>query len=122
MKPTSGSKGRTDICTEPWIRQGRPSISCSRPNAMLLQPSDSFVRRCSTQPTRCCPQKQLLSFAKNAFAGIALRGRTFVTVLQAAEVRNRDDRSDTRDLANMRTNVGTLPGIPGRGEHFFYLE
>src|SRR5215472_10142192 len=28
MKPTSGSKGRTDICTEPWIPQGGPSISC----------------------------------------------------------------------------------------------
>ena len=43
------------------------------------------------------------SFAKNASAGIALRGRTFVTVMQAAEVRNLDDRSDTRDLPNMRT-------------------
>ena len=45
-------KGRTDICTEPWIPQARPSISCSRPNAMLRQPTDSFVRRCSTQPIR----------------------------------------------------------------------
>ena len=44
-----------------------------------------------------------LSFAKNASAGIALSGRTFVTVMQAAEVRNRDDRSDSRDRANMRT-------------------
>ena len=45
----------------------------------------------------------MLSFAKNASAGIALSGRMFVTVMQAAEVRNRDDRSDTGDLANMRT-------------------
>src|SRR6516162_11132598 len=52
MKPTSGSKGRTDICTEPWIPQDRRSISCSRPNATLPQPSDSFVRRYSTQPIR----------------------------------------------------------------------
>jgi hypothetical protein len=44
-----------------------------------------------------------LSFAKNASAGIALRCRAFVTVMQAAEVRNPDDRSDTRDLPNMRT-------------------
>jgi hypothetical protein len=28
-EPTSGSKGRTDICIGPWIPQGRPSISCS---------------------------------------------------------------------------------------------
>ena len=46
---------------------------------------------------------QYLSFAKNASAGIALRCRTFVTVMQAAEVRNLDDGSDTRDLPNMRT-------------------
>jgi hypothetical protein len=44
----------------------------------------------------------MLSFAKNASAGIALC-RAFVTVVQAAEVRNLDDRSDTRDLSNMRT-------------------
>ena len=44
-----------------------------------------------------------LSFAKNASAGIALRCRAFVTVMQAAKVRNLDDRSDTRDLPNMRT-------------------
>jgi hypothetical protein len=44
-----------------------------------------------------------LSFAKNASAGIALRCRAFVTVMQAAEVGNPDDRSDTRDLSNMRT-------------------
>ena len=43
-----------------------------------------------------------MSFAKNASAGIALR-RAFVTVMQAAKVRNLDDRSDTRDLPNMRT-------------------
>ena len=45
-------KGSADICTEPWIPPGRPSISCSRPNAMLRQPNDSFVRCCSTQPIR----------------------------------------------------------------------
>jgi len=44
-----------------------------------------------------------LSFAKNTSAGIALRCRAFVTVMQAAEVRNLDDRSDTRDLPSMRT-------------------
>src|SRR5215472_7987713 len=44
-------KGKTDICTEPWI-PGRPLTSCSRPRAMPQQPSDSFVRRCSTQPIR----------------------------------------------------------------------
>ena len=44
-----------------------------------------------------------LSFAKNASAGIALRCSAFATVMQAAEVRNLDDRSDTRDLPNMRT-------------------
>ena len=44
-----------------------------------------------------------VSFAKNASAGIVLSGRTFVTVMQAAEVRNRDDRSDTQDPAKMRT-------------------
>ena len=42
------------------------------------------------------------SFAKNASAGIALRCRTFVTLMQPAEVRNLDDRFDTRDLPNMR--------------------
>jgi hypothetical protein len=51
-----------------------------------------------------CPEYLArLSFAKNASAGIALRCRTFVTVMQAGEVRNVDDRSDTRDLPNMRT-------------------
>jgi uncharacterized membrane-anchored protein YitT (DUF2179 family) len=45
----------------------------------------------------------ILSFAKNASAGIVLRCRAFVTVVQAAKVRNLDDRSDTRDLPNMRT-------------------
>jgi hypothetical protein len=44
-----------------------------------------------------------LSFAKNASAGIALRYRAFVTVMQAAEVRNLNDRSDTRDLPNLWT-------------------
>jgi hypothetical protein len=44
-----------------------------------------------------------LSFAKNVSAGIALRRRAFVMVMQATEVRNLDDRSDTRDLPNMRT-------------------
>jgi transposase-like protein len=47
--------------------------------------------------------EQDLSFAKNASAGIALRCRAFVTVMQAAEVRNLDDRSGTRDVPNMRT-------------------
>ena len=44
-----------------------------------------------------------LSFAKNVSAGKALRCRAFVTVMQAAEVGNLDDRSDTRDLPNMGT-------------------
>ena len=44
-----------------------------------------------------------LSFAKNASAGIALRCRAFVAVMQAAEVWNLDDRTDARDLPNMRT-------------------
>jgi hypothetical protein len=44
-----------------------------------------------------------LLFAKNASAGIALRCRAFVTVMQAAKVRNLYDRSDTRDLPNMWT-------------------
>ena len=44
-----------------------------------------------------------LSFAKNASAGIALRRRAFVPMMQTAKVRNLDDRSDTRDLSNMRT-------------------
>ena len=44
-----------------------------------------------------------LSFAKIASAGMALRWRAFVAVMQAAKVRNLDDPSDTRDLANMRT-------------------
>ena len=44
---------------------------------------------------------QILSFAKNAFAGIALRCNAFITVMQANEVRNLDDPSDTRDLPSM---------------------
>jgi DNA invertase Pin-like site-specific DNA recombinase len=44
-----------------------------------------------------------LSFAKNASAGIALRCRAFVGVMQATEVRNLDDLSGTRDLPSMRT-------------------
>ena len=44
-----------------------------------------------------------LSFAQNGSEGIALRRRAFVTVMQAAEVRNLDDLSDTRDLPSMRT-------------------
>ena len=43
------------------------------------------------------------SFAKNAFAGIALRCNAFITVMQTAEVGNLDDPSDTRDLPNLRT-------------------
>jgi hypothetical protein len=49
------------------------------------------------------PRHRHLSFGKNASAGIALRCRAFVTVMQAAEMPNLDDRSDTRDLPNMRT-------------------
>jgi hypothetical protein len=45
----------------------------------------------------------LKSFAKNASAGIVLRRNAFITVMQAAEVRNLDDPSDTRDLPCMRT-------------------
>ena len=44
-----------------------------------------------------------LSFAKNVSAGIASRYRAFVAVMQAAEMRNLDDRSDTPDLPNMGT-------------------
>jgi hypothetical protein len=44
-----------------------------------------------------------LSFAKNASAGIVLRRNAFITVVQAAKVRDLDDRSDTRDLPNMWT-------------------
>src|SRR5262245_32953046 len=62
MKPTSGSRGRTDICTGPWIPPGRPSISCSQPNAMLRQPSDSFVKRCSIQLN---PQPRVINVDKN---------------------------------------------------------
>ena len=52
-----------------------------------------------------CPRPPLrsLSFAKNASAGIALRRNAFITVMQAAEVRNLDDPSDTRDLPCMWT-------------------
>jgi CubicO group peptidase (beta-lactamase class C family) len=39
-----------------------------------------------------------LSLAKNASAGIALRCSAFITLMQAAEVRNLDHPSDTRDL------------------------
>ena len=46
---------------------------------------------------------RVLSFAKNAFAGIGLRCNAFITVMQAAEVRNLDDPSDTRDLPCMWT-------------------
>src|SRR5262245_33298693 len=45
----------------------------------------------------------MLSFAKNASAGIALRCSAFITVMQAAEVRDLDDPSDTRDLPCVRT-------------------
>jgi hypothetical protein len=44
-----------------------------------------------------------VSCATNASAGIALCCRAFVTVMQATEVRNLDDRSETRDLPNIRT-------------------
>ena len=44
-----------------------------------------------------------LSFAKNASEGIVLRCCAFVAVMQAAEVWNLDDRTDARDLPNMRT-------------------
>jgi hypothetical protein len=47
--------------------------------------------------------REMLSFAKNAFAGIALRCNAFITVMQAAKVRNLDDPSDTRDLPCMWT-------------------
>ena len=48
-------------------------------------------------------EQRYLSFAKNAFAGIALRCNAFITVMQAAEVRDLDDPSDTRDLPCMWT-------------------
>ena len=52
----------------------------------------------------CEPSEVMhLSFAKNAAAGIALRCNAFITVMQAAEVRNLDDPSDTRDLPCMWT-------------------
>ena len=47
--------------------------------------------------------RKTLSFAKNAFVGIALRCNAFITVMQAAEVRNLGDPSDTRDLPCMWT-------------------
>ena len=57
----------------------------------------------ATLPDAYRKTRVTLSLAKNASAGIALRCRAFVAVMQAAEVRNLDDRSDTRDLPNMRT-------------------
>jgi hypothetical protein len=54
-------------------------------------------------PTATLVADGRVTFAKNASAGIALRCRAFVAVMQAAEVRNLDDRSDTRDLPHMRT-------------------
>jgi transposase-like protein len=49
LKPTNKSyrvdetilrlKAKTGTCIGRWIRPGRPSISCSPPSAMLLQPS-----------------------------------------------------------------------------------
>jgi hypothetical protein len=45
-----------------------------------------------------------LSFAKNASAGVALRCRKFVTVMQATDVRNLVGRSETRDLPNYRVS------------------
>jgi hypothetical protein len=47
--------------------------------------------------------RKTLSFAKNAFVGIALRCNAFITVMQAAEARNLDDPSDARDLPCMWT-------------------
>jgi hypothetical protein len=45
-------KGQDRYLYRAGIPPGRPSIFCSQPNAMPRQPSDSFVRRCSTQPIR----------------------------------------------------------------------
>jgi hypothetical protein len=42
-------------------------------------------------------------FAKNASVGIALCCNAFITMMQAAQLRNLDDPSHTRDLPSMRT-------------------
>src|SRR5215471_6222084 len=55
------------------------------------------------RPMRLSRQLDNLWFAKNESAGIALRCNAFITVMQAAEVRNLDDPSDTRDLPCMWT-------------------
>jgi hypothetical protein len=36
-----------------------------------------------------------LSFAKNAYAGMSLRGNAFITMMQTAELRDLDDPADT---------------------------
>ena len=56
----------------------------------------------------CSPRFPFLSFAKNASAGIALCCNAFITVMQASEVRNLDDPSDTRDLPRMWKSVGEI--------------
>ena len=45
-------KGRDRYLYRAVDSTGRPSTSCSRPNAMPQQSSNSFVRRCSTPPIR----------------------------------------------------------------------
>src|SRR6266700_4846370 len=44
-----------------------------------------------------------LSFAKNSSADMSLRHNAFITVMQAAELRDLDDPSRTRDLARKWT-------------------
>ena len=48
-------------------------------------------------------EAEYLSFAKNASAGMSLRGNAFITVMQTAELRDLDDPADTRDLPRNRT-------------------
>src|SRR5215472_9887962 len=48
----------------------------------------------------CCPY---LSFAQNAPVSITLCCNAFITVMQAAEVRDRNDPANARDLPSVRT-------------------
>lgn len=61
MKPISGSRGRADICTGPWIPQANHLIFCSRQSVMRRQQSDSFLRHCG--PSN--PQPRVINVDKN---------------------------------------------------------
>ena len=88
-----GSKGREIQNT--YLLNAPPEFS-ERSLCALLELffyiNDLYRKRC---------RNWSLSFAKNASAGIALRCRAFVTVMQPTEVRNLDDLSDTGDLPCM---------------------